>query len=66
MRDPIDEALNERDYLYTRYEESCPMCDMCGERLTAEEYYYEIEGDVVCEECLRDYMERYKKWVRGC
>ena len=64
MRDPIDEALDRRDMALTEYENSCPMCDVCGLRLTADEYYYDIDGDIVCSDCLIDYMERFKQWIR--
>ena len=30
-----------------------PSCDYCGEKIT-DEYYFDINGDVICEECLHD------------
>lgn len=39
-------------------ESKLPHCDHCGEAIY--EYYYEINGEIVCEECLEI---NYKKWV---
>ena len=36
-----------------------PLCDCCGNRVT-DETYYDIEGKILCEECLTD---KYRKWV---
>lgn len=37
--------------------EKLPVCDCCGERIQ-DEYYYEIDGEILCEECLKD---RYRR-----
>ncbi len=36
-----------------------PVCDCCGNRIT-DETYYDIHGEILCEECLTD---KYRKWV---
>ena len=36
---------------------SRPKCDDCGEHIQ-DEYYFEVEGDILCEECMHD---RYRK-----
>lgn len=36
-----------------------PECDCCGHHVQ-DEYYYEINGDVVCPKCLDSH---YRKWV---
>ena len=40
-----------------------PVCEYCDEPIQ-DEYLYEIDGEYVCEECLREYMnEHYRKSV---
>jgi formylmethanofuran dehydrogenase subunit E len=39
-------------------EELLPHCDYCGEPIY--ECYYDIDGDIVCKDCLDD---NFKKWV---
>lgn len=34
-----------------------PVCVECGEHIQ-EEHLYEIDGDLVCEDCLKDYMKK--------
>ncbi len=40
-------------------EEKLPHCAYCGEPIY-DEYYYEIDGDIVCKDCLDD---NFRKWV---
>lgn len=39
-----------------------PVCEKCGERIR-DDYYFEIEGEILCEECMiarhRRYVEDY-------
>ena len=37
--------------------EKLPKCEICGEPIT-DEYLYDIDGDLVCEECLKDNYRR--------
>lgn len=34
-----------------------PVCCMCGEPIQ-DEYYFEIEDEIYCEKCLREYCRR--------
>lgn len=34
-------------------------CDVCGQDIYDCETYWDIEGDIVCSDCLRDYAEDY-------
>jgi formylmethanofuran dehydrogenase subunit E len=38
---------------------SRPRCEDCGEHIQ-DEFYFEVEGDILCEECMHD---RYRKAV---
>ena len=49
---------------YDAYEAECaerlekrPLCYICGERIQ-DEYLFEIDGDLICEECLKDNYRR--------
>ena len=55
--DPLDD--------YYRYEaeqerklKMLPKCCECDERIQ-EEYLFDIDGDLVCEDCLQDYMQKH-------
>lgn len=39
--------------------ESRPVCSECGEYIQ-DEYFYEINGEYICEECLN---ENYRRWT---
>lgn len=39
------------------YEDHCPQCEFCGEYIQ-DEYLYDIDGDLYCEECMK---ERFRK-----
>lgn len=40
-----------------------PMCDECGERVE-DEYYYDIGGTIICEECLNhNYRKHTADWM---
>lgn len=46
-----------------KYTEPTPVCEcmMCSGGIYQYESYYEINGDIVCEEHIKDYLERFKK-----
>jgi len=55
------------DYLdlYKRYEEDQerrlkhrPVCCICDEHVQ-DDFYYEINGEVVCRNCLEDHCKKY-------
>lgn len=39
-----------------------PKCDNCGEHIT-DEYFYNIDGTFLCEECIRDYRQNTEDWI---
>ena len=44
--------------------EQLPMCETCGERVQ-DDYYYEIDGCIYCEECLnRQYRKDTENYER--
>lgn len=30
------------------------ICDCCGKQLEVGELYYDIDGDILCEDCMKD------------
>ena len=64
MRDYVMECLGSELSRMDDYESRCPVCDVCKCRMTGVEYLYEIDSDLVCEECILDYMDQYKHPVR--
>lgn len=38
-------------------------CCMCGYEIPVGEEFYDIEGEAVCDECGRDYLNRHRKVV---
>lgn len=49
------EAEKHREFI------QLPICDCCGERIV-EEHLYDFDGELVCEECLLDYVrENFRK-----
>lgn len=37
--------------------EKCPVCDICNEHIQ-DDYYFEINGDIICESCMVDYFRK--------
>lgn len=52
MRDAVMESLSQEMARMDARAERCPKCERCGERITADEYYYDLEGMILCERCL--------------
>lgn len=48
------------DSEYPEIEPYC-QCDMCGEPIYDGEDYWDINGDIVCEDCLLEYMQCFKR-----
>lgn len=54
--DPVRDFARH-DAQQARQEERLPHCDYCGEVIY--EKYYEINGKIVCEDCLEDLFAQY-------
>ena len=39
-----------------------PICDKCGEHIQ-DEYYYDIDGEKVCEYCAQDWLRALKHYI---
>lgn len=56
--DPIAD-FNRYDYERQKEIDSLPVCDICGEPIQ-DDYLFDLDGTLVCEECLKD---NYRKPV---
>ena len=54
--DPLDDHRAWEAEL-ARLEEQVPVCSYCGKPV-AEDYYYEINDEVICAECLQQHFRR--------
>ena len=55
--DPIRD-FEKHDAEQERWLQSRPVCSECGEHIQDEDLF-DIDGDLVCEECLSDYMKKH-------
>lgn len=58
MKDYSD-FYDDADYARAEEERKLPVCTCCGE-VIQDDYYYEIDDEILCEECLKD---NYRKSV---
>lgn len=49
-RDAENEYLEAQEQL-----ERCPKCEYCGHYI-ADEVCYEIDGNIICDDCILDYL----------
>lgn len=54
--DPIAD-FDRHDAEQERRLTDLPECDYCGEKIT-DDYYYNINGDVICEGCLKKHFRQ--------
>ena len=43
--------------------ESKCKCSRCGETLYPDDEYYELDDEIMCEDCAREWLEGNKNWV---
>ena len=55
----MDERIENRMAVDSEWPDPRPVlyCDACGEGIVADESYYDIGGDVICDRCIDDYVE---------
>lgn len=54
--DPLDD-YDRLDRLQAQREAMLPVCDKCRKPIN-DEKFFDIGGEILCEECLRDMYER--------
>lgn len=65
MRDPVSEALNDQLDRMDAYERRVPICDECGQKLTADEYYWDMNSTILCERCLMKFRRNIEDYSKG-
>lgn len=51
-----------REKAYKRWLETRPICDYCGSPIEGENAY-SIDGKMICEDCIEDYLDEYHRIV---
>ena len=62
----LDERIENRMAVDSEWPEPRPVlyCDACGEGIVADESYYDIGGDVICDRCIDDYVKlNFRRYV---
>ena len=54
--DPLDD-FDRLDRQQAEYEARLPNCEKCGKRID-EDFYYEIDNQILCEDCMKELFER--------
>jgi hypothetical protein len=54
--DPLDD-FDRYDRMMASREARLPVCDRCHQRINEDEYF-DIEGEILCEDCMRDRYSR--------
>lgn len=52
-----NDLASREDEKRCRYEDRLPKCDYCGEPIH-DDYLYDINGEIICEECLKENFRR--------
>ena len=65
MRDAVMEHLGSEMARMDAYEDNCPVCEECNNAITADEFYYEIYGTILCERCLNNYRHSVESYVEA-
>lgn len=65
MRDYVEEQLADKLLSEDNYERLCPVCDICGQSMTAGTYFYDIDGTYVCDEyeCINGFLKEFRRSV---
>ena len=60
--DPVKDAIRYDEELH-ELSAQYPCCDRCGERVKPDEYVYDINGDLWCEDCIRKARFDVEEWM---
>lgn len=65
MLDPTIMYLNHQMDRMDEYERKVPICDECGQRLTADDYYWDMNSTILCERCLLRFRKSVEDFIEG-
>ena len=57
MPEMIENRMNV-DSEWKRHYKVVARCDQCESEVYQGEYFFDIGGDIVCENCIRDYVKQ--------
>lgn len=64
-----DEEEQPRKRMTMSYEEEDMIgdidkwCSICDERIREDSKYYDFDGEIVCEDCIDDYLEEHSNYM---
>lgn len=61
------EQIDNRMVVDSEWPECHPVliCELKGCGICEDMDYYDINGDIVCEDCLKDYMKKFRRVAHG-
>lgn len=62
-RDAVTEDLRSEMDQLDAYEKKCPECMECGNKITGSEYYWDFNGWLLCEGCVRKFRRSVEEYV---
>lgn len=65
MREYTEELLAHKLLTEEQYEMACPICEVCGQHMTSNEYFYDFDGTYICDEydCIMKYLKQFRRTV---
>lgn len=58
----LDDYITQTDEEFRhKHDSRFATCDQCGETIYAGQDYYEIDCDIICIDCIDDYIRSCKK-----
>lgn len=62
------EQIENRMVVDSEWPEPKPVlyCNDCGSGIIADDYYYDIDGDVICDSCIDDYIRLHFRRCAEC
>lgn len=64
MRDYADQLLDIHIAEEDAYEEACPTCEKCGNKITFDDYFYDFDGVYMCPDCFEEYCnDNFRKSI---
>lgn len=67
MRDAVMEALKAELNRRDAYENQVPTCDICRQKMTNNEYFFDVDGTKVCDsyDCICKFLGQFRRSVES-
>ena len=65
MRDAVMESLKNELARRDAYENQVPICDICKQKMTSNEYFFDVYGTMVCDsfDCVQAFMRGFRRSI---